>query len=136
MKWRSRNTRKGSYRYACMCLPACRIIQTGILSTDSPRAARNSKGSFVANERDDCMKKTNNGNASSEFIVRSRSRYLCLSRSRSPFSDRIDMNKTISELLAVMGVTCRYLLKYNTFHKVRRREVSLVEVILMMNDKF
>ena len=30
-----------------ICLPACRIIQTGTLSTSSPLAALNSKGSVI-----------------------------------------------------------------------------------------
>jgi hypothetical protein len=54
-----------------MCLPACRIIQTGIRSTDSPRAARNSRGS---RELDDAAvanadaEKTNNDNAIGAYI--------------------------------------------------------------------
>ena len=61
-----------TYRYTCMCRPACRIIQTGIWSTDSPRAARSNKGSGsgddVAAEHADCDKKINKGNAISERI--------------------------------------------------------------------
>ena len=61
-----------TYRYTCMCRPACRIIQTGIWSTDSPRAARSNKGSGsgddVAAEHADCAKKINKGNAISERI--------------------------------------------------------------------
>lgn len=67
-----------------MCLPACRIIQTGTRPPeDSPRATRNSRGSeeidgvVVANDNDDDADKTNNGNFSSEYI----SLYLY----RSPF---------------------------------------------------
>mmetsp|Transcript_151417 Transcript_151417/g.282289 ORF Transcript_151417/g.282289 Transcript_151417/m.282289 type:complete len:257 (-) Transcript_151417:160-930(-) len=37
-----------SARYAAMCRPACRIIQTGVRSTVSPRAARTSSGSLLA----------------------------------------------------------------------------------------
>jgi hypothetical protein len=58
-----------------MCLPAWRIIQTGIRSTDSPRAARNSKGSGeidgapVAYDNSDNAESPNNGNDIREYII-------------------------------------------------------------------
>lgn len=55
-----------------MCLPACRIIQTGLRSTDSPRAALSSRGSGDADDPIACdtsIEETHSDKISIEIMV-------------------------------------------------------------------